>query len=74
LFSKQDVTGFTCYVYPMPPCSHCAALLVQSGIKRIVTFVPTAEQAFRWKDSFEAASRMYEDAGVRIEYREVKHD
>jgi len=68
LFAKRDLTDATCYVYPMPPCSNCAALLIQSGIKRIVTIQPSNEQLERWGYSFREANEMYKDAGVELDF------
>lgn len=35
LFAKQDLTDTTLFV-TMSPCLHCAALIIQSGIKTVV--------------------------------------
>jgi dCMP deaminase len=69
LFARRDLTGATIYVWPMPPCSRCAALIAQVGIKRVVTLGPTAEQDKRWGVSFDLARWLYQQAGV--EYVEV---
>jgi dCMP deaminase len=69
LFAQRDLSGATIYVWPMPPCSRCAAKIVQAGIKRVVTLAPTAEQDERWGTSFDLARWLYQQAGV--EYVEV---
>lgn len=53
----------TCYV-TMFPCSHCAGLLINAGVVRVV--VPRAGCAFpdRWLASFSASSDMLREAGV----------
>lgn len=66
LHAKQDLTGCTCYVYPIPPCSTCAALLIQVGIKRIVAPKPSEELLERWGAGFVEAACMYADAGVEL--------
>lgn len=58
-----DVRGGTAYV-THPPCSQCAAVLIQAGIVRIVTVKPDAGMAERFRDSFEAAEVMLREAGV----------
>ncbi|HUH39361.1 MAG TPA: dCMP deaminase family protein [Castellaniella sp.] len=58
-----DVRGGTAYV-THPPCSQCAAVLIQAGIVRIVTVRPDAGMADRFRDSFEAAEVMLREAGV----------
>lgn len=64
LFSMQDVRGCTIYTWPMPPCSRCAAKIIQAGIWRVVTIKPTDAQVERWGDSFRIANEMYDDAGI----------
>lgn len=66
LYAKQDLLDCTCYVYPMPPCSTCAALLIQSGIKRIVSIQPSKELIERWGDGFSEAFSMYDDVGLEL--------
>lgn len=66
LHAKQDITGFTCYVWPLPPCCNCAALIIQTGIKRIVSFHPSDEHIQRWGEGFAEARNMYDDAGVDL--------
>lgn len=58
-----DVRGGTAYV-THPPCSQCAAVLIQAGIVRIVTVKPDAGMAERFRDSFAAAEIMLREAGV----------
>ena len=68
LFSKRDLTGFTIYVWPMPPCSQCASVIIQSGIKRVVTCHANAEQFKRWGDKIKITEKMFENADVTINY------
>lgn len=46
------------------PCSHCAAVLIQSGVQHVITFVPEGGIAERFKDSFEEAKIMFGEADV----------
>jgi len=64
LFAKQDLTGCTLYVYPMPPCSQCAAAIIQSGIKQVVTVEQSAEQAERWGKDIAVTQEMFAECGV----------
>lgn len=68
LFAKEDLTDATMYVYPFPPCSQCAAAIIQAGIKRVVTHQPTTEQLSRWSESFVEGSQMFIEADVSLEY------
>lgn len=69
LAAGGSVEGCTAYVTPWPPCSGCAALLIQAGIKRIVAPDATDEQKERWGDSFGLASTMLAEAGVELDLR-----
>ena len=66
LSAKQDLTGCTIYVHPMPPCSNCAAVIIQAGITRVVTKRADDSTMSRWSKSHEQASRMFEEAGVTL--------
>lgn len=46
LFAKQDLTNCTLYVTPFMPCASCAAIIAQSGIKRVVTKSLELKQKF----------------------------
>jgi dCMP deaminase len=66
LFANQDLTDCTCYVWPMPPCSTCCAMLIQKGITRIVTIEPSDEQNSRWGDMFKETEAMCREAKVEL--------
>ncbi len=64
--AKQDLTGCTIYVYPLPPCSQCAAAIIQAGIITVVTQEPSEEVKERWKESIDIASDLYREAKVEF--------
>ena len=66
MFAKQNLNGCSIYVTKMPPCSHCAALIIQSGIKFV--YVPDAEIPERWRESVGLTKQMFKEAGVRIKF------
>lgn len=57
--------GSTAYVTHFP-CSTCAGLLINAGVAGIVTREPSGGIAERFKDSFAASRKMFEEAGVEI--------
>ena len=63
LFAKQDLLGSTLYTWPFMPCSRCAGIVIQSGIK---TVVAPLNDSPRWKDSFQLSQTMFAEAGVRL--------
>lgn len=60
----RDLTGCTLYTYPFLPCAKCALIIIQSGIKQVVTIIPTAEQQFRWSSSFDETMDLFHEAKV----------
>ncbi len=67
LSANERLDGCTLYVTPLSPCSSCASILIQSGIKRVVAYMPY--QPEHWADSFAIARTMLDEAGVRWEIR-----
>lgn len=66
LFANKDVEDMTCYV-SHPPCSRCAAKLIQAGIKRVVWLTPSQDFAERWAADMAVAQELYAEAGVLAE-------
>ncbi|CAM9532530.1 unnamed protein product [Pylaiella littoralis] len=50
------------------PCSDCSKLLIQSGVKRVVTKEPSDEMVERWGDSFNVSNVMFSETGIIIQY------
>ena len=73
-FSYRDIRGCSIYVWPMPPCSQCSAMIIQRGIRRVITVRPTDEQVNRWGDGFLSSESMLRDAGVCVEFMEIQND
>ena len=65
LFANRDLSGCTIYTYPFQPCSSCSGLIIQSGIKRVVT---VRDDNPRWKQDFYISEQMLTEAGVHIDY------
>lgn len=69
LFANTSVKNATLYTYPFMPCSECAGMIIQSGIKRVVTLVNTNK---RWKESFKITKQMFGEAGVSLTQHDKK--
>ena len=64
-FASGDLRGASIYV-TRPPCSHCAAKIVQSGIAAV--YSPELPEGFaeRWAESLRLAQDLFKEAGVRF--------
>ena len=56
----------TLYV-TFPPCSQCAAAIIQAGVAQVVCPDP-AKAPERWRASFLAANDLFYEAGVKVLY------
>ena len=70
-FAKQDLTDCVLYVYGLPPCAHCASLIIQSGIKQVYTYELDEENP-RWKDSIALTKQIFREARVDLTF--IKKD
>lgn len=59
-----SLRGCTAYLWPLPPCSKCARLLIQAGIAVVV--YPDQEVPERWRDDTERARKLLLEAGVFV--------
>lgn len=65
LNAREAVAGYTLYVTPLPPCSQCAAAIIQQGIKRVVMLMKK-DLPSTWADKWRIASTMFNEAGVAV--------
>jgi len=65
LFAKQDLHHCTLYTWPYQPCSQCASMVIQSGIKRVVSPQISTK---RWETSFGLANDMFKEANIETLY------
>ena len=67
--AKRPLNGTTIYTYPFMSCSQCAGMIIQSGICRHISYKTNNE---RWKDSFDLALEMFDEARVIVNLLEEK--
>ncbi|NBT09243.1 MAG: CMP deaminase [Chitinophagia bacterium] len=63
LFAERNVNNSILYTYPFMPCSRCAAIVIQSGIKKVVAPNNVPD---RWQKSFERTKQMFKEAKVKL--------
>lgn len=66
LFAKQQLNDCTLYTYPLPPCSNCSSLIIQSGVKRIVAPIMSDSIRERWGKSCEIAEKQFKETKVDL--------
>lgn len=60
-FAARDVSGCSIYI-THPPCSHCAAHIIQRGITRVVFNRPDEHFLSRWLASYQESLEMFSEA------------
>ena len=65
LYAKRDLTNCS-IVITAPPCSNCAAVIAQTGIKEVICNEASKELAIRWKDSFRIAQDIFDYKGIKL--------
>ena len=65
MFANKSVEGCTLYTWPFQPCSRCAGLIIQSGIKRVVSVKSSDD---RWKKNFRLARQLFDESGIILEW------
>ena len=60
---QMDVHGWTMFVWPVSPCSHCAGRIITRGI---TTVIAPLEAPDRMAENHELADLLFEEGGVVI--------
>lgn len=68
ILSREPLAGYTIYVWPWAPCAGCAARIVQSGVKAVVTIDRAIPD--RWTESMKLARATLVEGGV--DFRELE--
>lgn len=69
LFAEKPVEDCTIYTFPFMPCSNCSSVIIQKGIKRVVS-VPNNEE--RWTANFKQSEEMFKEVGIDLEIINLK--
>lgn len=72
LFAERTVTGCTMFTWPIPPCSRCASIIVQSGIMSVVSPVPEDDAALWHRMHCDRTVQILDQAGVMLHLYNVK--
>jgi dCMP deaminase len=63
LFANTDVKHCHIYTYPFLPCSVCSGMIIQAGIKRVVS---VKNDNFRWQQDFKVSRQMFKEAEIYV--------
>lgn len=63
LFANKPLDNCILYTYPFMPCSVCAGMIIQSGIKHVISYINNNE---RWAENFKISEQMFEEAGLTL--------
>lgn len=61
--------GYTLFVWPLPPCTQCAAMIIQAGVARVVA--PPPRECSKWREICEKGRELLEEAGVEVVWLET---
>lgn len=64
LYAKRDLSNCKLYVSALPPCAHCASIIINSGIKTVI--YKKQEIPEKWKESFKISKMMFKEAQVKL--------
>jgi dCMP deaminase len=63
IFARQPLDGCTLYTWPFMSCAACAALVIQSGITRVVA--PYSENP-RWLEEIRLSMEQFKEVGLEV--------
>ena len=70
LFANVSVKDATIFTYPFMPCPVCTGMIIQSGIRRVVSLQTDNP---RWQEDFEISRKMLDEAEVGlVEYEKIE--
>lgn len=70
----HDLTGYSVYAWPMPPCDNCTNCLIQKGISRCICPAPSADKLERWATQFSYALQNWKQVKAQFNYHDNPND
>lgn len=69
LFANTSLKECTLYTFPFMPCPRCASMIIQTGIKRVVSYKNISD---RWEDEFKVSRNLFIESNIEyVEYNDV---
>ena len=67
-----STNGATIYIYGMAPCSRCARLIIQSGIKNVICLMSVTEDSLkRWEEEMKITKEMFDESDVELKIIDI---
>jgi len=66
-FTQECIHGYTLFTYPFLPCTRCAGIVIQNGIKQVIAPTLPEHLVARWSQSISLTKSIFDEAGVRWE-------
>lgn len=63
LFANRSLKLCTLYTYPFMPCPRCASIIIQAGIKRVVSYNNMPK---RWGEEFTISQNLFKEADIKL--------
>jgi len=63
--AKRNLVGLTAYVWPIMPCSECAAMIIQAGLAKVIA-PKTEDQRLIESCRFDLTTEMFREAGIDL--------
>lgn len=63
--AKRNLAGMTAYVWPIMPCSECAAMIIQAGIDKVIA-PETDDQRLIESCRFDLTAEMFREADIAL--------
>lgn len=66
LNAKCDLSNCKIYVYGLSCCSHCASMIIQSGITEVYYQLSEKGESEHWKQNTDLAKKLFKEAKVKL--------
>lgn len=63
LFANRSLKSCVLYTYPFMPCPRCASMIIQAGIKRVVSYNNMPK---RWENEFAISQNLFKEANIKL--------
>lgn len=63
---KYDLSHAALFVWPAPPCVHCATDIVRANIAHVFAPEPTADYLSRWQESYNMAQEVLQEGDASL--------